>query len=347
MNETTATDELIAEYGEWLKRESSVRNVGEWREVTLPFLDRSNDDLCFYVRTTDGVTSFTDDGYTMASFDLNGVTITESRRERINRLALRFGAMVGDDGQITLETEGSRPDAMNRFVQALTDIGSMLETSQKRVLSYFADDVALKLDSCQVFYTPNVGIRGVSSYEHSFDFLFQRSANHPTRFCQAPNRFDKDAVAARRAHRVPQLRCDRHPLLQIGREGSRGTRRVASGPYKDSSRRLTASAGAFLRLRGFVDDLDIDDIHVIMQVGDGLAEEFGEAGRVPVGVVVGHADAGVAHDGGPGIVGHVGPGGHAGGPVACAVDGDRREAGGLQGLVPVVAFGGAAHGVAS
>lgn len=26
------------------------------------------------------------------------------------------------------------------------------------------------------------------------DFLFQRSANHPTRFCQAPNRFDKDAV---------------------------------------------------------------------------------------------------------------------------------------------------------
>ena len=62
------------------------------------------------------------------------------------------------------------------------------------MLSYFADDVALKLDSCPVFYTPNVGIRGVSSYEHSFDFLFQRSANHPTRFCQAPNRFDKDAV---------------------------------------------------------------------------------------------------------------------------------------------------------
>ena len=50
MNETTATDELIAEYGEWLKRESSVRNVGEWREVTLPFLDRSTDDLCFYAR---------------------------------------------------------------------------------------------------------------------------------------------------------------------------------------------------------------------------------------------------------------------------------------------------------
>ena len=34
--------------------------------------------------------------------------------------------MVGDDGQITLETERKPSDAMNRFVQALTDIGSML-----------------------------------------------------------------------------------------------------------------------------------------------------------------------------------------------------------------------------
>lgn len=143
------------------------------------------------------------------------------------------------------------------------------------MLSYFADDVALKLDSCHVFYTPNVGIRGVSSYEHSFDFLFQRSANHPTRFCQAPNRFDKDAVKdimfgwddtkkdpKRRDSRLIVIGDDRQtplqrgaltafrnygvtviPLLQIGRAGSRGTRRVASEPYKDSSRRLTASTG--------------------------------------------------------------------------------------------------------
>ena len=96
MNETTATDELIAEYGEWLKRESSVRNVGEWREVTLPFLDRSNDDLCFYVRTTDGVTSFTDDGYTMASFDLNGVTITESSASIVSPcVSAPWSAMTG------------------------------------------------------------------------------------------------------------------------------------------------------------------------------------------------------------------------------------------------------------
>lgn len=142
------------------------------------------------------------------------------------------------------------------------------------MLSYFADDVALKLDSCHVFYTPNVGIRGVSSYEHNFDFLFQRSANHPTRFCQAPNRFDKDAVKdimfgwddtkkdpKRRDSRLIVIGDDRQTPLQRGaltafrnygvplsptpnwKSGSRGTRRVVSEPYKDSSRRLTASTG--------------------------------------------------------------------------------------------------------
>ena len=87
------------------------------------------------------------------------------------------------------------------------------------MLSYFADDVALKLDSCHVFYTPNVGIRGVSSYEHSFDFLFQRSANHPTRFCQAPNRFDKDDTKKdpkRRDSRLIVIGDDRQTPLQRG-----------------------------------------------------------------------------------------------------------------------------------
>ncbi len=46
-----------------------------------------------------------------------------------------------------------------------------------------------------------ISLREQLFYEHCTDavteqkrVLFQRSANHPTRFCQAPNRFDKDVV---------------------------------------------------------------------------------------------------------------------------------------------------------
>lgn len=189
----SSVDDLVDEYTEWLRHESSMRSFGEWREIMLPFLDDSNDDLCFYAKDSDGTIMFTDDGFTLESFRMGGVTITPARRERMERIARRFGASIVN-GDITLESKRNHADAMNRYIQALTHIGGMMESAQRRVSEYFADDVALVLDQCNVFYTPSVSIRGVSNYEHSFDFLFQRSANHPTRFCQAPNHFDRDAV---------------------------------------------------------------------------------------------------------------------------------------------------------
>lgn len=186
-------DELIEEYGEWLKRESTAHDLGDWKEITLPLLDNANDDLIFYAKATNGGIAFTDDGYTLESFHQNGVTITDTRRERMERIARKYGAGI-TDGQITLESDGNRGDAMNRYVQALIGVGSMSESAQRRVAEYFADDVAAVLDGCNVFYTPSVGIRGVSRYEHNFDFVFQRSATQPTRFCQSPNNFDKNAV---------------------------------------------------------------------------------------------------------------------------------------------------------
>jgi hypothetical protein len=186
-------DGLVDEYTEWLRRESSTRSFGEWREITMPFLDDSNDDLCFYAKDSNGSIMFTDDGFTLESFRMNGVSLTPARRERMERIARRFGASIVN-GDITLEADRNHADAMNRYVQTLTHIGGMMESAQRRVSEDFADDVASMLDQCNVFYTPSVSIRGVSNYEHSFDFLFQRSAKHPTRFCQAPNHFDKDAV---------------------------------------------------------------------------------------------------------------------------------------------------------
>lgn len=192
MSRDTHAETFVDEYGEWLKAESAIRQIGEWHEVTFPFLDDSNDRICFYMRAQNGTTSFTDDGYTMAALTGSGVRLTDRRLERIAAIARRFGAVLELDGQITMKTEGSRPDAMNRFIQALCDIQSLNETSQRRTAEYFADDVATLLDARSVFYTRDIGVHGASGYEHSFDFLFQRSRNHPTRFCQTPNRLDRN-----------------------------------------------------------------------------------------------------------------------------------------------------------
>ena len=95
-------DGLVDEYTEWLRRESSTRSFGEWREITMPFLDDSNDDLCFYAKDSNGSIMFTDDGFTLESFRMNGVSLTPARRERMERIARRFGASIVN-GDITLE----------------------------------------------------------------------------------------------------------------------------------------------------------------------------------------------------------------------------------------------------
>ncbi|MBW3079555.1 DUF1828 domain-containing protein [Bifidobacterium simiiventris] len=123
------TDTLIAEYGEWLKHESSLQTHGNWREITLPFLDQSNDDLCFYAES-DGVSiNFTDDGYTLEMFRQNGVTLTDARIGRMQRIAHKFGAKIEQNGSVTLFSDNERADAMNRYVQALSGINAVMEAS--------------------------------------------------------------------------------------------------------------------------------------------------------------------------------------------------------------------------
>ena len=116
------------------------------------------------------------------------------------------------------------------------------------------------------------------------------------------------------------------------------TGRSVTSPNAETRTRFSCS---------FLNDFSFDHVRVVVEVGDGLAEEFGEACRVTVGVMVGHLDAGVAHDGCSGVVGHVRAGGHRRGPVAGAVDVDHGQVGGGERLAPVVSFAAAADGVAS
>ncbi|RYQ56959.1 DUF1828 domain-containing protein [Bifidobacterium pseudolongum] len=164
-------DELIEEYSAWLRRESSAKDLGEWKEISLPMLDNSNDYVMFYAKVSGSGIMFTDDGYTLESFRQSGLKITPARQDRMERIARKFGAKIRDN-EVTLESDGSRADAMNRFAQALLAIGSMVEAAQRRVSEYFVDDVAAMLDEHGVFYTPNIGIRGVSGYEHNWLFPF-------------------------------------------------------------------------------------------------------------------------------------------------------------------------------
>jgi hypothetical protein len=186
-------DKLIDEYGEWIKAHSSDKAVGQWREITLPLLDNSNDQIGFYAKTDGKGISITDDGYTLEAFDSKGISLTPVRRRHIDAIVRRFGAQLDSNDNIVLNAESNRPDALNQYVQAIVDVQSLLEMTPARIHALFRDDVADFLDSHNIEYTPDIDIRGISGLYSSFDFLFQKTPSHPTRFCKAPNNFDLDS----------------------------------------------------------------------------------------------------------------------------------------------------------
>ena len=197
-NEAVARDNdfprLITDYAQWIARNSQAKRFGEWIEISLPFLDQANDDLVFYAKETQNIVVYSDDGFTLSLFSQYGFVLTPTRHERFDMILRQFGARLEETGEITLESSyAARADGLNRFVQALIRVNSLLEVSSKRVSAYFADDVAAELDRLHVYYTPSVSVRGKSRFEQHFDFVFQRSADQPTRFCQAPNAFTKTA----------------------------------------------------------------------------------------------------------------------------------------------------------
>ncbi|MDF7665390.1 DUF1828 domain-containing protein [Bifidobacterium sp. ESL0745] len=189
------SDLLVDEYADWIHENSALRKVNAWREITVPFLDHSGGHFQFYARVKDSDLLFDDDGYTLNSMETMGSSLRGKREERLGDIARQFGAMYHDGSIVMVASPERSGDAMNRYIQALIHVDSLMEVITKRTASYFVEDVAETLTEQGIFYMKDINIQGKSLYLHNFSFLFQKSRELPTTFAQAPNRLDETAVA--------------------------------------------------------------------------------------------------------------------------------------------------------
>lgn len=188
-------DTLVKSYADWLHEHSSLRKVDSWQEVTVPFLDHTGDHFQFYARFKDGALHFDDDGYTLNGLQTSGFNFKGKRAERLTQTARQFGATC-ENGSIIMKARPEKSgDAMNRYVQALIHIDSLVEVVSRKTTSYFVDDVAEALTQQGIFYTQDINIQGKSLYSHNFNFLFQKSRTLPTTFAQAPSQLDERTMA--------------------------------------------------------------------------------------------------------------------------------------------------------
>ena len=188
---------LLDRYWMWLREETNIRQIGEWVEITTPYLDRHNDYLQIYAKRDDNGFMLTDDGYTIEDLERSGCTIDSPRRQDLFKTTLNgFGVNVSETTK-ALEVRASADDFALRkhnLIQAILAVNDLFYLASSTVASLFHEDVVAWLDMCDVRYTPSVRFAGKSGYDHRFDFVIPKSRLHPERILRALNRPTRDAA---------------------------------------------------------------------------------------------------------------------------------------------------------
>ena len=187
---------LIDNYALWLKQETTYEKVGDYYEVTTPFLDRANDYIQIYVKPEDGGIVFSDDGYTINSLSAQGVNLTKTRMTLIENLLRQYGTNLSGNELTARCGEDDFALKKHMFIQSVLRVTDMITMSRESVASTFQEDVKLFFDSHQIFYTENIQLVGRSGYSYLYDFVFQRSKKKPTRFCRVLNSPTKNIVSS-------------------------------------------------------------------------------------------------------------------------------------------------------
>lgn len=186
---------LVDRYRDWLKDKTSLREVGEFVEITTPFLDRHNDYIQLYARRENGAYVLSDDGATIDDLEMSGCTLDSPKRQELLRVTLAGFGVTHDRGALQVKAAPENFSLRkHNLIQAMLAVNDLFYLAPAVVGSLFLEDVRQWLDSLDVRYMQNVGFRGKSGYDHLFHFAIPKSKQAPERLLHTINNPTKDAA---------------------------------------------------------------------------------------------------------------------------------------------------------
>jgi hypothetical protein len=188
---------LLEEYQAWLKDKSSLRQVGDWVEITTPYLDRHNDYLQMYVRKEGPAFHLTDDGATLADLEMSGCNLDSHKRQALLREVLNgFGVRLVNSALEVTAQRDTFSHKKHSLIQAMLSVGDMFSLARPLVSNLFFEDVVAWLDLLEVRYTSRVKLTGKSGYDHQVDLVIPKSRRCPERLIQVVNRPNRESAQA-------------------------------------------------------------------------------------------------------------------------------------------------------
>ena len=186
-------EHYINGYIHWLKNEITFSKVGEYYEISSPFLDEKNDYLQFYVKQSGDDILFTDDGYTLNELQSIGISITGNRKKQLNMILNQYGAKLTDKEITLIASAKDFPQKKHMYIQCLLKVHDLYLTSRVKTNSYFLNDIQNFFLKNEIYCFPNFQLIGKSGFSHNYDFAIQQSKKKPERLCLAINTPNKTA----------------------------------------------------------------------------------------------------------------------------------------------------------
>ncbi len=191
----TEIEHLLETYWAWLRERMLTREIGSWTEITTPYLDRHNDYIQIYGKSTDGRITLTDAGDTVQDLAQSGFNFRSEKRQEILKFILAGFQVEWNDGELTVEAD-ERNFALKKhnLIQAILSLNDMFFLAAPTVESLFFEDVARWLDDSDIRYTERVKFPGRSGFDYVFDFVIPKSKSRPERIMRAINNPSKTAA---------------------------------------------------------------------------------------------------------------------------------------------------------
>jgi len=191
----TKTDDFIAQYLDWIKHNSSQVAIGNYSEITTPFVDAHNDQIRFYISKVNGGYLLTDDGYVINDLEMCGCDIKSKKRKQLMmQIAEAIGATIQNDCIVIEASDHDIARKQHIMIQAMLKISDMFLTTSSRVKGIFMEEVQAFFEQNDIRNTPSVMLMGHSGLSHQFDFVIPASRKMPERVITAINTPSKQSI---------------------------------------------------------------------------------------------------------------------------------------------------------
>lgn len=184
-------------YLDWLRQNIEQYEVSpNVFRITMPFLDRNNDNIEIYVlKDEDGCYTLTDDGQTLSELKLTGFNLQgNAKRKAILDTILRAHAVtLSTDEELTVScNREDLPLRKHMLAQCIQKVSDLFYLSRPNVQSIFLDDVRTFLDDNNIRCMQNVSFVGISTLTATYDFAIAGTQELPDRLIKVVNTLNTD-----------------------------------------------------------------------------------------------------------------------------------------------------------